>query len=554
MSGGPAKAARARERLKDGVHGPAGYSTGLRLTNDELARVRALIEEHWLGVIRRHLPDRARDFAALGMARYHELAHLLDHAAAWPKRARILPAAAAAEIRRMPFMRQLAAEFGAFEISDEDDFGCEEIYFRLVRPGQRDDMGPLHADRWFWDLGHGTTPPGVERVKVWVAIVCEPGRNGLRVVPGSHRRQWRYHGEPRHGMMKPVFDEDESRIGAQLLETRPGDAVVFNDGLLHGGAANAGETTRVSFEFTMFVRESPLTPLFQRGGPESEPSSPRLTKEGIRGSLDASHLGEIARRVRAHVVTMSHRGRSPHLGSSLSCIDILVAAYFGALHIDPRRAGDPDRDRFILSKGHAAPALYATLARRGFFGLDLLDSYNRDGAVLAEQPSPGCVPGLEAATGSLGHGLSLGVGMALAGRIQSRDYRVFALLSDGECNEGSVWEAAMFAAAQRLERVCAVVDYNRWQATGRSDEIMALAPLAEKWRAFGWTAHEVDGHDIDALCRLFGAVPDGSGRPVAVIAHTVKGKGVSFMEDDNNWHYRIPNEEELAAALRELEA
>ena len=250
---------------------------------------------------------------------------------------------------------------------------------------------------------------------------------------------------------------------------------------------------------------------------------------------------------------MSHHGRSPHLGSSLSCVDILVAAYFGALRIDPQRAADPDRDRFILSKGHAAPALYATLAERGFFPLDLLASYNRDGAVLGEQPSPGCVPGLEVATGSLGHGLSLGVGMALASRIQGRGYRVFAVLSDGECNEGSVWEAAMFAAAQKVDRVCVIVDYNRWQATGRSDEIMALAPLAEKWKAFGWTTQEVDGHDVEALQGLLENVPDGGGKPIAIIAHTVKGKGVSFMEDDNNWHYRIPNEEELAAALRELE-
>jgi transketolase len=261
----------------------------------------------------------------------------------------------------------------------------------------------------------------------------------------------------------------------------------------------------------------------------------------------------IARRVRSRVVSLSHRGRSPHLGSCLSCIDILVAAYLGVLRIDPERADDPGRDRFILSKGHAAPALYATLAERGFFPSDLLDHYNQDGAVLAEQPSPGCVPGLEAATGSLGHGLSIGVGMALAGRIQNRDYRVYAVLSDGECNEGSVWEAAMFAAAQKLDQLCVVIDYNRWQATGRSDDIMALAPLAEKWKAFGWTAHEVDGHDVDTLRRLLANVPDGSGKPVAIIAKTVKGKGVSFMEDDNNWHYRIPNDDELRAALRELE-
>jgi transketolase len=524
-----------RTPLRAGVDGADGFATGLRLTSTELARVRQLIEGHWLDMLSRHAPEHTDEFAVRGIGRYHELAHLVDHASIWPKRARILSAAAVQEIRAMPFMRRLAAEFGEFVISDEDEVGWEEIYFRLVRPGQRDDMGPLHADRWFWDLGHGATPAAMERVKVWVAVICEPGRNGLRVVPGSHRREWRYHGEERHGFVKPQIDEDENELHPILVPTQPGDALVFNDSLLHGGAHNEGQTTRVSFELTMFVRKNPPLPPFEEGGSHGREMQAR------------------ARRVRAQVVSLSHHGRSPHLGSCLSCVDILVAAYFGVLHIDPRRAGDPDRDRFILSKGHAAPALYAVLAERGFFPRALLDSYNHDGAVLAEQPSPGCVPGLEAATGSLGHGLSIGIGMALAGRIQKRGYRVYAVLSDGECNEGSVWEGAMFAAAQRLDRLCVVVDYNRWQATGRSDEVMALAPLAEKWKAFGWTAHEVDGHDLATLQRLLGDVPDGSGKPIAIIAHTVKGKGVSFMEDDNNWHYRIPNQEELTAALKELE-
>jgi transketolase len=522
-------------RLREAIHGSSGFATWLRLAPVELDRAREIIQAQWLEVIRRCAPDHAAAFAAKGLGHYHELSHLIDHASIWPKRARILSAEAAAEIRGMPFMQQLAAELGPFSISDEDEVGCEEIYFRIVRPGQPDDTGPLHADRWFWDLGHGVTPPGLERIKVWIAVICEPGRNGLRIVPGSHRRQWRYHGELRHGMMKPVFDEDERSLETVLLPTQPGDAVVFHDALLHGGAYNSGETTRVSFEFTMFVNRGnpPLPPFGKGGGPDSD-------------------LATVSKRIRSRVLQMSHRGRSPHLGSCLSVIDILVAAYFGILRIDPQHADDPDRDRFILSKGHAAPALYATLAERGFFPSSLIDEYNRDGAVLAEQPSPGCVPGLEAATGSLGHGLSLGIGMALAGRIAKRDYRVYAVLSDGECNEGSVWEAAMFAAAQKLERLCVVVDYNRWQATGRSNEVMALDPLADKWRAFGWTAHEIDGHDIDALRRLLERVPDGSGKPVAIIANTIKGKGVSFMEDDNNWHYRIPNEQELAAALREL--
>ena len=268
--------------------------------------------------------------------------------------------------------------------------------------------------------------------------------------------------------------------------------------------------------------------------------------------LPLDDLRSIARKLRGRLVEMSHVAKTPHLGSSLSCVDILVAAYWGALRIDPERPMDPDRDRFILSKGHAATTLYAALACRGFFDESLLDHFADDGGSLPEHPGLQCVPGVEAATGSLGHGLSLAIGMALAGRIQGRPYRCFALLSDGECEEGSVWEAALFAPAQRIDNLVAIVDYNKWQATGRSNEIMALQPLAEKWRAFGWNACEVDGNDIGSLLPVLRSVPDGSGKPIAVIAHTVKGKGVSFMEDDNNWHYRIPAADEVAAARQEL--
>ena len=263
-------------------------------------------------------------------------------------------------------------------------------------------------------------------------------------------------------------------------------------------------------------------------------------------------LAKVAARLRGAVIDMSHAAGTPHLGSSLSCADIVAAAYWDALRIDPRRPHAPERDRFILSKGHAATTLYAALAFRGFFPEAILETYNKDGSALAEHPGPNCVPGVEAATGSLGHGLPIALGMALAGRMQGLPYRVYALLSDGECNEGSVWEAAMFAPAQKLENVCVIVDYNKWQATGRSNETLALAPLREKWAAFGWDAHEVDGHDLKALCALMRNVPNGSGKPVAIIAHTVKGKGVSFMEDDNNWHYRIPNQKEVADAKRQL--
>ncbi|MBI2839857.1 MAG: transketolase [Acidobacteria bacterium] len=268
--------------------------------------------------------------------------------------------------------------------------------------------------------------------------------------------------------------------------------------------------------------------------------------------LSHDELTATARRIRGLLVQMSHRAGAPHLGSSLSCVDILVASYFAALRIDPQRPDAVDRDRFILSKGHAVTTLYATLALRGFFPVEQLVDFGVAGGHLPEHPSPGCVPGLEAATGSLGHGLSLGIGMALASRILGVSYRVYVTLSDGECNEGSVWEAALMAPAKGLENLVVIVDFNKWQATGRSTEVLALQPLREKWEAFGWSALEVDGHDMDELASALTRVPDGSRKPVAIIAHTVKGKGISFMEDDNNWHYRIPNLSEVEAALREL--
>ena len=269
-------------------------------------------------------------------------------------------------------------------------------------------------------------------------------------------------------------------------------------------------------------------------------------------SPDVAALDGVAARLRGKVIEMCHKTGAAHLGSSLSCCDIVAAAYWHAVQIDPRRPTDPLRDRFILSKGHAATALYAALAFKGFFPVDLLDTYCQDGGKLAEHPPANLLPGVEAATGSLGHGLPIGIGMALAGRINSQRFRVFALLSDGENNEGSVWEAAMFAAAQKLENICVIVDYNKWQATARSNETLKLAPLRDKWEAFGWDAIEIDGHNTGELARRMADTPNGSGRPVALIAHTVKGKGVSFMEDDNNWHYRTPTAEEVVRAHKEL--
>ncbi|MSU78298.1 MAG: transketolase [Gemmataceae bacterium] len=269
--------------------------------------------------------------------------------------------------------------------------------------------------------------------------------------------------------------------------------------------------------------------------------------------MDVEHMRRTASAIRQGVIELSHSAGTPHLGSSLSCIDILTSLYWSVMSIDPQQPNQPERDRFILSKGHAALALYVTLAERGFFSKEVLQTYNTDGGRLAEHPGPGCVSGIEAATGSLGHGLPLGIGMAMAARLKKSPTRVFVLLGDGECNEGSVWEAAMMAPAQNLSHLAIIVDYNKWQATARSNETLSLAPLAAKWQAFGWETHEVDGHDVGEITRILKQVPTNSGKPLAVIAHTIKGRGVSFMEDDNNWHYRIPSADEVRQAAKELQ-
>ena len=269
--------------------------------------------------------------------------------------------------------------------------------------------------------------------------------------------------------------------------------------------------------------------------------------------VDPKELGLIASRLRANIIQTSSRTGTPHLASCLSCVDLLTALYFAVLKIDPEDPKRPNRDRFIMSKGHGAMALFHVLALRGFYSETALQSYGEDGGIFAEHPpTPDHLVGIEAATGSLGHGLSMGLGMALAARIQKRKYNVYAILGDGECNEGSIWECAMLAAAQRVDNLCAFIDFNKWQATGRSQVIMALDPLIDKWRAFGWEAYEVDGHDMGAILSALAKFPAVNKKPTAIIAHTIKGRGVSFMEDDNNWHYRIPTAEEVEKSNIEL--
>jgi len=263
-------------------------------------------------------------------------------------------------------------------------------------------------------------------------------------------------------------------------------------------------------------------------------------------------LKEQAARYRRQIVSCICRTPGGHLGAALSVIDLLTVLYHRVLRVDPASPSDPDRDRFILSKGHAAIALYCVLAERGFFPREILDSFGCRGTILGGHPDMLKVPGVEASTGALGHGLPFAVGSALAGRMDGKNYRVYALLGDGECQEGSVWEAALFAPCHRLDNLTVIIDYNKMQAMDHLDNIVSLEPLARKWESFGWEVREVDGHDLGALCELFGNLPGGTGKPALIIAHTVKGKGVSFMEGKPIWHYRLPDDDEREILCREL--
>lgn len=266
---------------------------------------------------------------------------------------------------------------------------------------------------------------------------------------------------------------------------------------------------------------------------------------------EQENLDQIAREIRGKLIELSHRHRVPHLASALSCVDLLVAVYWGSHRVSAEALKTANRDRFIISKGHAAPALYTTLAFKGAIPFETLDTLGEEGSPLAEQPAPRCATGVEWATGSLGHGLGAAIGMLLAARIRKSDIRATVLLGDGECNEGSVWEGALFAAAQELNCLTVLVDWNRWQATARSNETMALKPFREKWESFGWDAHLVDGHDIAAIQEILDT-DRNSNRPLAIVAETTKGRGVDFMEDDNNWHYRIPSAEEVEESRKQL--
>jgi transketolase len=263
---------------------------------------------------------------------------------------------------------------------------------------------------------------------------------------------------------------------------------------------------------------------------------------------------ELSKAIRRHVLLMTHRANSSHVGSCLSMADVLAVLYATVLRKKATQPDWPDRDRFILSKGHGAAAIYAVLAETGFFPTAWLETYCQDGSRLAGHITHHGVPGVEVSTGSLGHGLSLACGMALAGKHDSRPSRVFVLLSDGECDEGSTWEAALFAPHHYLDNLVGIVDYNKIQSLGRVDEVLKLDPLLDKWRAFRWSVREIDGHNHEQILEALTNVPWEPGKPSCLIAHTVKGKGVSFMENQLAWHYKSPKAEELRSALAELEA
>jgi len=249
---------------------------------------------------------------------------------------------------------------------------------------------------------------------------------------------------------------------------------------------------------------------------------------------------------------MVHRARLGHPGGDLSAADILIALYFGVLHIDPRQPNDPGRDRFIMSKGHCSGALYATLALKGFFPWEELSEYMQPLSRLNGHPNRTALPGVEANTGALGHGFPIGVGAALAAKLDGASWRTFVLTGDGELQEGSNWEAAMAAAQYGLDNLTVVVDRNGLQQGAPTKTTIRLEPLADKFRAFGWAVREVDGHDYAALLDTLHALPFEPGRPSCVIAHTTKGKGVSFIENRAEWHHHVPTDAELEAALREL--
>ncbi|MGN1269616.1 MAG: transketolase [Clostridia bacterium] len=263
-------------------------------------------------------------------------------------------------------------------------------------------------------------------------------------------------------------------------------------------------------------------------------------------------LANIANDIRIGIIEQVYNANSGHPGGSLSCADILSVLYFNQMNIDPKNPNANGRDRFVLSKGHCSPALYATLARKGYFNKELLKSFRKIESNLQGHPDMKKVPGVDMTTGSLGQGLSAAVGMAISSKLNHDGYRVYCLLGDGEIQEGQVWEAAMSASKNKLDNLCAIVDYNHLQIDGSIEDVAGLTEIREKFEAFGFNVIEVDGHNIQELINAFNAAKHKKGVPSVIIAHTIKGKGVSFMEEKAEWHGKAPNEEEYEQAINEL--
>lgn len=261
---------------------------------------------------------------------------------------------------------------------------------------------------------------------------------------------------------------------------------------------------------------------------------------------------KIAKGIRKEILKMHFLSQESHIGSALSCVDILTVLYFKILHINSKKPFDENRDRFILSKGHAVSVLYATLALKGFFPKNILKTYCENKSKLPGHATRGTVPGIEVSTGSLGHGLAMGAGMALVGKKDGKKYRVFVLISDGECDEGSIWESALFCSHHKLDNLTVIIDYNKLQALGRTNEILNLEPLEDKWTSFGWAVKEIDGHNHLQIEEVLSNPPFTKDKPSMIIAHTTKGKGISFLEDKLESHYKPPNKEQYELALKEL--
>jgi len=276
-----------------------------------------------------------------------------------------------------------------------------------------------------------------------------------------------------------------------------------------------------------------------------------MEKNDINNLIESClKISKIVRKKTLKMVTVS---QSRHTGSALSIVDILVSLYYGILDVNPSDPEYDNRDRFILSKGHASAALYATLSEKGFFSDDLLDKYAINGGVLSENIDRNIALGIESSSGSLGHGLSIAVGMALAAKHDNKAYKCYVLMSDGECDEGSVWEAAMLAAQLKLDNLVVIIDYNKIQNLNRVKEVINLEPLSGKWISFGWAVKEINGHDFQELLNSFALIPLETTKPNTIIAHTIRGKGVSFMEDKIEWCYKFPTLEQYEKAIREID-